>query len=55
MTEREYENAAEEAKIPSRSSKHKKKEKSALREMAEVVVVAFAKVLQVDMMDLLEI
>ena len=39
MTEREYENAAEEAKIPSRS-KHKKKEKSALREMAEVVVVA---------------
>lgn len=40
MTEREYENVAEEAKIPSRSSKHKKKEKSALREMAEVVVVA---------------
>ena len=40
MTEREYENAAEEAKIPSRSSKHKKKEKSALREMAEVVIVA---------------
>ncbi len=40
MKEREYENAAEETKIPSRSSKHKKKEKSALREMAEVVVVA---------------
>ena len=42
MTEREYENAAEESKIPSRSSKRKKKEKSALREMLEVVVVALA-------------
>lgn len=42
MTEREYENAAEESKIPSRSSKRKKKEKSALREMLEVVIVALA-------------
>lgn len=42
MTEQTYETDEEETKIPSRSSKHQKKQKSSLREMIEVVVVALA-------------